>query len=159
VSISPEASGYDPDPLVAEELCVEDLADLYGSLDPNAFWLTRIHAQLPREALATDLQIGASADQSTVPRFLQASQAVGTPPPCPPPPDCSTTGTGGQGGADGQGGTGGNGFDEGFCAVEGPIGAASGGLSLAAVAAVAGLGALGARRRRQKRAGTPPREG
>jgi hypothetical protein len=50
----------------------------------------RLHAELPRTALATDLEIGASQNQSSVVRFFQASQTVGTAPTCPPPPDWCT---------------------------------------------------------------------
>jgi hypothetical protein len=47
----------------------------------------RLHAELPRSALATDLEIGASQNQSSVVRFFQASKTLGTAPVCPPPPD------------------------------------------------------------------------
>ncbi|MRG95739.1 DUF2330 domain-containing protein [Polyangium spumosum] len=85
----PENSGYGGDPMGPSALdeCVEDLDTLFGSIPENTLWLTRIHAELSRPALATDLTLGASADQSHVERWLQVENAIGTPPACPPPPD------------------------------------------------------------------------
>ncbi|MCK6589185.1 MAG: DUF2330 domain-containing protein [Polyangiaceae bacterium] len=87
VDFNPKESGYgDADGMNADVELAEDLAALYGSIDPNSLWLMRLHAELPRSALATDLEIGASKDQSSVVRFFQATQTVGTAPECPPPP-------------------------------------------------------------------------
>jgi hypothetical protein len=87
VDFSPKESGYgDADGVGAQEELAEDLAALYGSIDPSSLWLMRLHAELPRTALATDLEVGASKNQSSVVRFFQASQTVGTAPTCPPPP-------------------------------------------------------------------------
>lgn len=85
----PANSGYGGDPMgpTALEECVEDLDALFGSIPENNLWVTRIHAELSRPALANDLTLGASADPSYVERWLQVTNAVGTPPACPPPPD------------------------------------------------------------------------
>ncbi len=85
----PENSGYGGDPMgpTALEECIEDLDALLGSIPENGLWVSRIHAELSRAALATDLTLGASAEQSPIERWLQVTNAVGTPPVCPPPPD------------------------------------------------------------------------
>ncbi len=142
----PEESGYDPDPQVATDLCTQDLDALYGALDLSSFWLTRIHAELPREALATDLQIGAAASQTEVSPYFFVSNSVGTPPSCPPPPDCGDTSssTGGEGGSGGSGGEGGAGADAGS-------GCSVGGSQTQLGAALAALALLGVWRRRQRR--------
>ncbi|MEJ7735044.1 MAG: DUF2330 domain-containing protein [Polyangiaceae bacterium] len=86
----PEQSGYgDPDGLHVQEQADEDLAALYGALDRGAMWITRMHAQLPRAALDADLNIGASADQTTVPNLHVVTETTGTVPLCPPDPCAS----------------------------------------------------------------------
>ncbi|MDI1448523.1 DUF2330 domain-containing protein [Polyangium sp. 6x1] len=93
----PENSGYGGDPMgpTALEECVEDLDALFGAIPENNLWVTRIHAELSRAALAADLKLGASNDQSYIERWLQVTNAVGTPPVCPPPPEwCTGTGEG-----------------------------------------------------------------
>jgi hypothetical protein len=90
VDLNPTESGYgDANGVGADEELTEDLAALYGSLDPSSLWLMRLHAELPRSALGTDLEIGASQNQSSVVRFLEATKTVGTAPECPPFPGCS----------------------------------------------------------------------
>jgi hypothetical protein len=132
----PAASGYSADSSEAIALCTEDLAALYGGLDPQSFWLTRMHAQLPREALSTDLLIGASMTQEEVSPWFYVTTTVGDPPDCPPPPpECDPNGgSGGDGGSDGSGASGGGGSGSG-CAVGGPdvrLGAGLAALALAA---------------------------
>jgi hypothetical protein len=87
-----------------------DLEDLYGNLGPNGFFVTRMMGELSRPALATDLQLGASLDQTEVNNYILAGTTVGTPPMCPPDP-CAEGGSGGSGGngGNGTGATGGNG--------------------------------------------------
>jgi hypothetical protein len=90
VEFNTAESGYgDADGVGAQEELAEDLAALYGSIDPNSLWLMRLHAELPRTALATDLEIGASQNQSSVVRFFQASKTLGTAPECPPVQPCT----------------------------------------------------------------------
>lgn len=82
-------SGYGDDMgLMASEELTADLEALYGTLDPNSFWVSRMYAELPRSALATDLIIGAAANQANVTRYFQVNQTVGTAPSCPPQPAC-----------------------------------------------------------------------
>ena len=88
----PANSGYGGDPMgpSALEECVEDLDALFGSIPENTLWVSRMHAELSRPALAADLMLAASDDQSYVERWLQVTNTVGTPPVCPPPPDWCT---------------------------------------------------------------------
>jgi len=89
VDFQPQESGYgDAQGMGAAEELTEDLAALYGSIDPNAMWVMRLHAELPRSALGTDLEIGASQNQSSVVRYFEAAKTVGTAPECPPVPAC-----------------------------------------------------------------------
>jgi hypothetical protein len=60
-----------------------DLAALFGGMEPNSTWLTRMHAQLSRPALATDLTLQAEPTQKEVSRFIQAQLSDGDAPPCP----------------------------------------------------------------------------
>lgn len=80
----PQDSGYaDENGQGAVEACQADLDALYGTIDDTSLWITRAAAQLSRAALADDLELGASADQSPVTRWFQAEKQIGTPPPCP----------------------------------------------------------------------------
>ena len=148
----PELSGYgDATGQGAYDEAVADLDALYGSLDPNALWVMRMNAELPRAALATDLSIAASSDQTPVTRTFYVDQTVGDEPVCPPDPCAGNTpggvpwlpGTDPWGWGSGSGGqkmtAGGGG-----CAMGGGAGLpALGGLALAA--------ALGLARRRRSR--------
>jgi hypothetical protein len=90
IDFQPEQSGYgDPDGLNVQEQADEDMAALYGALDRNAMWITRMHAQLPRAALDVDLNIGASSDQTTVPNVHVVTHTEGLVPLCPPDPCAS----------------------------------------------------------------------
>ncbi|NUQ74585.1 MAG: DUF2330 domain-containing protein [Polyangiaceae bacterium] len=86
---SPKESGYaDANGQGAVESCDADLATLTAGMNEQALWVTKLHADLPRSALATDLEVGASADQSAVSHILEVSKTVGTPPACPTFPPC-----------------------------------------------------------------------
>jgi hypothetical protein len=146
VDFQPQESGYgDAQGMGASEELVEDLAALYGSIDPNSLWIMRLHAELPRSALGTDLEIGAAKNQSSVVRFFEATQTVGTAPECPPVQGCADPNDPDNNAWSGfwdensqeAGGTG--------CAIGGGVGSSAilGGLAL-----TAGL-ALARRRRRQ----------
>ena len=79
----PEQSGYaGSDGQGALQAVHADLEALFGAIEAGSLWVTRMHAELARQALATDLAVQPSADQSTLPRQLVASSFVGTPP-CP----------------------------------------------------------------------------
>lgn len=88
----PQSSGYGLDPMGPSALdeCNDDLAALFSTIPDANLWVTRLHSELSRSALSTDLNLQASADQSYVNRWLQVTNAVGTPPACPPPPDWCT---------------------------------------------------------------------
>jgi hypothetical protein len=98
-AFDPEASGYGSDATEAVAACDDDVAALLnGNAQP---WITRLYAELPQVGFEADLALVASADQSIVSGFLQATQEIGTSP-C---PDCSgSTTTGGAGGGTGFGG-------------------------------------------------------
>lgn len=104
-----------------------DLEALYGTIDPNSFWISRMYAELPRSALATDLNVGASADQTNITRYFQVNQTKGTAPECPPQPQCPDPADSnnddtwnGYWGPDGQANGGGGG-----CAMGGTLGSES----------------------------------
>ena len=140
---NPVESGYaDDDGLNAVVNATADIERLTAGTDRATRWITRLSAELSRDALTTDLALQASADQSSVNRWFYIENAIGTPPECPPPPDCGDDGLwedGGQGGEATVGGGRASG-----CAVVSP--GADAGAGLAALA-VAGL-VLARRRRR-----------
>ena len=125
----------EPDGTKAQENLDADMAALYGNLDPNSFFVTRMMGQLSRPALANDLQIGAAMDQMYVSNYIEVSATVGTPPECPPDPCAEGGGGAGTGGTGGETGTSG-----GLCST----GAAPAGPGLAYIAlGIAGIaGAL-----------------
>jgi hypothetical protein len=87
VTYSPAESGYgDGSAASAEGELEADLEALLGGLDPESRWVTRLQAALPRSALDVDLELQASPGQQEVSPFVQATSAVGTPPPCPADP-------------------------------------------------------------------------
>jgi hypothetical protein len=148
----PAESGYGgANPL---ETCQADLDALYGKLDPSTLWLSRLHAELSKEALANDLMLGAAADQTPIQRTFNVTTTVGQAPKCPTYPPCNDTtsssgGAGGQGGQGGQGGSNGagagGGLQDGGCAIggsESPI---------AVLLAAAALAASVQRKRRRSR--------
>ncbi|MEP7122980.1 MAG: DUF2330 domain-containing protein [Byssovorax sp.] len=105
---NPIGSGYaDENGAGADAAVQADLTTLLGTLDPASVWITRLHGELSRQALATDLTLGAAADQTPVLRTLQATVTKGTAPACPVYPPCSDSsasgdGSGGVGGAGGS---------------------------------------------------------
>lgn len=89
VTYNTDVSGYDEyDGKSPDVQLSEDLAALTGTIDQNSMWLMRMHGELPRSALAKDLEVGASMNQDIVARYLQANQTIGTAPECPPVPQC-----------------------------------------------------------------------
>jgi hypothetical protein len=96
-------SGYGLDPMgpTAIDECNADLDALFSTIPDATLSITRLHAELSRAALVTDLNLQASADQSSINRWFQVTNAVGTPPACPPPPPWCTgsSSSSGAGGA------------------------------------------------------------
>ncbi|UQA62510.1 DUF2330 domain-containing protein [Polyangium aurulentum] len=93
VDFDPKNSGYgDPVGTDAKDNLTQDLSALFGTIPEQGLWVTRIYGELSRAALVSDLSLGAADSQEEVPRWLQAQQAVGTPPACPEPFPCSPDG-------------------------------------------------------------------
>jgi MYXO-CTERM domain-containing protein len=85
----PKASGYgDENGVGAVEEAQADIAALLGGMEPNATWISRMYAELPRVALGTDLAVTASANQSPIQRYFEATATLGTPPACQEFPPC-----------------------------------------------------------------------
>jgi MYXO-CTERM domain-containing protein len=130
----PQQSGYaDENGEGAVEAAEADTTALLSSIPEQTLWISRLYGELPRSALASDLEVGAALDQSIVERFLQATQSTGTPPTCPPPPPGCEDPSGSSGPKPGS------------CAVNGR------GDGTLALAGVLGLAALALRRRRRGR--------
>ena len=86
----------------AEEVRQNDLATLFPADDSGTVRITRMRADLAHAALATDLNLQASVDQSDLSNLYQVTQSTNAPT-CPPVPDpCPPCGTSGSsGGGDG----------------------------------------------------------
>lgn len=85
----PKSSGYgDENGEGAMEEAAADLGALFGGLDPQSSWVSRMYAELPQVALETDLALTASAKQDWIQRYIEAPQSVGTPPACQEFPPC-----------------------------------------------------------------------
>jgi hypothetical protein len=150
----PASSGYgDGDAAKAQTEVEDDLAKLVGSIDAQSLWFSRMHGELSRAALGSDLVVAAAKDQSVVVRDFHVEKAEGTPPACPTFPPCDDgsgtgAGAGTPGGAGGawQGQFTGNGQAQpsgssggGGCAIGGGLGDVDvvfGALALAAIASV-----------------------
>lgn len=85
IDFNPGTTGWgDPDNGVSEmDDAHADLDTLFAGMDENSVWLTRMHAQLTRPALANDLLIEAEPTQTQVSRYIQAQFADGNVPECP----------------------------------------------------------------------------
>jgi hypothetical protein len=125
----------------------EDLDTLFAGLDPGSVWLTRMKAELSREAFKKDLEIEAEPTQSQVSRVFQAKYADGPVPKCPDYSWCTNNGqNGGQfTGVGQQKGPYVNG--KGNCSVERGTGRDDG---AAALLAAVGLAAAGVSMRRRR---------
>ncbi len=144
VEYDPASSGYGDAETPAPEALQQDLSVLTAGLDPNSMWITRMSAELSRAALTTDLALGASHDQTTLQRYFQTVQSVGTPPQCPPPPPPCDDGYG-EGGGVAAVQVGGGGMTS-CAAAPGSANAAFGAFALGAV----GLGLVRRRRAKQR---------
>jgi hypothetical protein len=142
VDFQPEQSGYgSPDGTPAEEAAA-DLEALYGSVDRPSMWITRMHGQLPRAALGTDLLVEASMDQAEVSHVYQVTKTTGKVPECPPDPCAS-----GSSGGEWPFGDGWSGGDSGFQSDSGCAFGHNGGLSALGALSLAMMIALARRRR------------
>ena len=141
VGTQPDQSGYaDAMGNGAQQNLSEDLGVLFANIPVTSFWITRLEGQLSRAALAKDLQIGASTDQSQVQNVLVATQTKGT------APGCGVCGAGGGSGLGDSPGA----NASGSCAVASDPGAQR--AFLGGLAAFFALGLARARRDRRRRA-------
>jgi hypothetical protein len=156
VDFIPDQSGYgDPSDgwATASQELQEDLDDLFGSLDPNAVWLTRMNAELSRAAYSKDLELGAAASQTPISSYIQTSKAIGEAPICPVYDACPETGSGGSGSGSGSSSVGGmwGGFGNGANGSKSSSCAMGTSGDTSTVLAVLGLGlGLGIARRRRR---------
>jgi hypothetical protein len=67
----------------APAAAASDLAALLGSIDPASLWVTRLHGELSREALSTDLTLGLSPTQAAVLQVNLITKLKGALPACP----------------------------------------------------------------------------
>jgi hypothetical protein len=151
----PEATGY-PE-LTYEEASLaadEDMDRLFAGMDPMKVTVTRLRGELSRQALSTDLVLGASDDQSTVPRFLQVTNSVGTKPACPPEPDWCHDGDSSGSGMFGSPWTGSgrnnNNQATTSCGYQPAAGRSTDASELFAFVSLLGIGWVATRRRRQR---------
>ena len=89
--VGPEQSGYDDgsgDYQAAEQAATDDMNVLFAGMNPNGVYVTRLRAELSRDALGSDLFMEASSD-GDVSNVIQTTKWTGTQPACPPPPDCN----------------------------------------------------------------------
>jgi hypothetical protein len=94
----PAVAGYPGEYEVALMAMNNDLDTLFAGMAENSVWLTRLRAELPREALGTDLVLKAADAQDEVATYIQTTKYIGEPPACPPPPPgCEEDGTGSGG--------------------------------------------------------------
>lgn len=103
VMSDPAKSGYGKDAAAAQESLDADMAAMFGKLGDSP-WVTRLSADLSRQALKSDLTLGAAADQSSVPGNFTPGKHINAAE-CPPDP-CATGGSS-AGGSD-SGGAGGS---------------------------------------------------
>jgi len=106
----PADSGYNTDPMGPDPVveCMQDLDALFGAIPDQALWVSRLHGQLSRAALGTDLNLQISADQGQVERDFYVTNTIGTQPSCPQaPPECFATSSSSGGGMGPTGGAGG----------------------------------------------------
>lgn len=83
IDFNPGQSGWGTTDLGEMEHAMQDLEALFAGMDEQSIWLTRLHAQLQRPALANDLMLRAEASQAEVSRFIQAKYSDGNAPSCP----------------------------------------------------------------------------
>jgi hypothetical protein len=151
--VAPLQSGYaDSMGMNAVPNEMADMTALFTGISASSLWITRLNGQLPRTALSTDLNVGASMSQTPISNIINVTKSV-NPPMCTP---CSTgagfTTTAGAGGAttSGAGGVGGVSTTSGGVSVQGG-GCGVAGDERASLPVVAGLAFLALRRRRRAR--------
>jgi MYXO-CTERM domain-containing protein len=82
----PAQSGYGSEKQTPQAAAEEDMKVLFAGINDHDAWVTRLRADLSREALGTDLVLQASKSQTEIQRFIQTTKSVGPVPACPPPP-------------------------------------------------------------------------
>jgi hypothetical protein len=96
ITNQPDRSGYgDGMSLGPVEAAGADIDAMLAGIDLAALTVTRLRADLGKEALATDLNVEAASDQGVVKRTFQITRTVGKTPTCPTYPPCSGPGSGG----------------------------------------------------------------
>lgn len=155
VTFAPAESGYGDDMGVGAQMAFDaDMATLFAGIADGSAWVGRIRAELPRAALAADLQMMASPNQSAIQRSFTAQKTIGTPPMCPMDPPCrdstSSGSSGGPGGV-GSGGAGGSADQPGSCSGDCAVGSSQEGATPLGIGALA-LVAMAALSRRAGRA-------
>jgi MYXO-CTERM domain-containing protein len=97
VQTDPVGSGYaDAMGNGADQALTDDMTTLFTGISETSAWITRYEGALSHAALANDLQIAASSDQSQVNRTFFVTTSTGTAPLCPAVTPCG--GGGGTGG-------------------------------------------------------------
>jgi MYXO-CTERM domain-containing protein len=129
VASDPAKSGYGKDAASAQAALDADMDAMFGKLGDKA-WVTRLSADLSREALKSDLLVGAAADQSLFAGSITPENHINAGE-CPPDP-CATGGSsagGSNSGGSSSGGSsaGGNGAGGSGAGGNGAGGSASGG--------------------------------
>ncbi|MFP6684012.1 MAG: DUF2330 domain-containing protein [Polyangiaceae bacterium] len=147
----PEASGYpELDYDEAQMAADEDLDRLFAGMDSTKVTVTRLRGELSRAALSTDLVLGASDDQATVPTSMQASHSIGTKPTCPPKPDWCDDNDGPFGSL-GSGSPGSRTGSQSSCAYRAVAATPTGSEPWLAFVSLLGLSVIAAGRRRRRR--------
>ncbi|MFO0588748.1 MAG: DUF2330 domain-containing protein [Polyangiaceae bacterium] len=149
----------DPNTGVSEyDDAVADLDTLFAGMAEQSTWITRVHAQLSRAALADDLNIQAASAQDPVSNYLQAPVADGPTPQCPDYSWCTNNGAGdppGAGSWNGFGSTSGSGGSDGFSKSQSACNVQGAGSNDGPATALLGIGlaaaAVAVRRRRDKK--------
>jgi hypothetical protein len=108
----------------AEQQRQQDLATLFPG-GGGSVRVTRMRADLSSAALANDLVLQASADQSSLSNNYQVTKSINAPP-CPNPPVCPCGGVAGSSGSGGFGSSSGLASSSGFASSSGSTGSGSG---------------------------------
>jgi hypothetical protein len=95
VQVNTQQSGYGTEYEKAQAEAKADMDVLFAGLKSKSIWLTRLRAELSRQALGTDLVLQAASDQKQIQRFIQTTKWIGQQPACPPkPPGCGDSKSG-----------------------------------------------------------------
>jgi hypothetical protein len=139
----------------AEQVEQDDLATLFPGGNQGAVRVTRMRADLARAALANDLALQASSDQSELSNIYPVSKSVNAPacPPvqeCPPTPPCPTDPGGSSGGSVGASNSAAPGQESFSCAASPSEGGGGAGGAELAVFGVVAAALVGMRKRKSR---------